>query len=266
MADALPLEPEAFTEHIAGLLAQQAGHGEVQLTGPLELTWEGMRVSVKDLHRGVHSDQAPADPAATVLRFIRSVIHARQLDQLVLPFPMVEKRILPRICAADELGPGDTQFIAHQAFVHDTLILYVVCLGDATRPVSVEQMICWELDLESLDRIARRNLRNLQPRLPLRLMANDEGATARIDTGDGYDASRLLLEQLHPNLAPELGGNFLVAIPCRDVFVAFPTGAPKLLDRLRDHARNNYRRQPYPITDDLFLVTRDGVAAWWPAA
>ena len=70
----------------------------------------------------------------------------------------------------------------------------------------------------------------------------------------------LLLDSLHERLAPELGGDFYVATPARDMFLAFTCDPSPFVDRLSERVAVDYKRMPYPITNSLFVVTRDGVA------
>ena len=44
------------------------------------------------------------------------------------------------------------------------------------------------------------------------------------------------------------------------MFLAMTCDPDDFVDRLRDRIGREYRRLPYPITSDLFVVTRDGVA------
>ncbi|MCH7813941.1 MAG: hypothetical protein IID40_07965 [Planctomycetes bacterium] len=81
-----------------------------------------------------------------------------------------------------------------------------------------------------------------------------------------YDAARLLLSGLFDRLAPQLGGDFLVATPARDMFVAMSRGPHDFVDRLHDRVAEDFKRMPYPITSDFFYVTRDGVAGALAAA
>ena len=92
------------------------------------------------------------------------------------------------------------------------------------------------------------------------------GRAATFNIGDGYDAARLLLENLHGKLVADLGGDFLVAIPARDVFIAFPDQRNAFAHKLNEQVISDFRRMPYPITPKLFLVTRDGVAGGQAAA
>ena len=61
-------------------------------------------------------------------------------------------------------------------------------------------------------------------------------------------------------VASRLGGNFFVAIPARDMFVAMSIGPEAFANRLANRVSEDFRRLPYPISPEFFLVTRDGVA------
>ena len=65
---------------------------------------------------------------------------------------------------------------------------------------------------------------------------------------------------LHSRLAPELHGDFYVATPARDMFLAISYEPNDFVERICKRIHLDYRRLPYPITNELFVVTRDGVA------
>ena len=44
------------------------------------------------------------------------------------------------------------------------------------------------------------------------------------------------------------------------MFLALTCDPEEFVDRLRHRVNLEYRRLPYPITEALFVVTRDGVA------
>ena len=89
---------------------------------------------------------------------------------------------------------------------------------------------------------------------------SDGGRAAIFNMQDGYDAARLLLDSLWVKLAPEFKGNFYVAAPARDMFMAISCGPDSFVEKLQDRIELDYKRMPYPISSDLFLVTQDGVA------
>ena len=129
------------------------------------------------------------------------------------------------------------------------------------RPSHTRQNMIRRCGSDDLDAISRENLARYAPDLEVRMIdSHDGGRAAIVSQQDGYDAARLLLSTLHGRLARELRGDFFVATPARDTFIAMSAGPNAFIDRLRQRIDEDYRRLPYPITSDLFLVTRDGVA------
>ncbi len=261
-----PNEPEAFTELIAKLLKDRFTSAKIKITGPLEISLDKRLVSLDDLKRSIHGNEREDHAARVLSQFIQALEYTRQLDDVDLSFDLAAPRILPRVTHKSFFNTREAEFYAHQPFINNTVIMYVVDFNAATLPVMTEQLLKWNIDIDALDQIARSNLATSQPTLTFKVVNNDEGAAALLEVGDGYDASRILLEEIHPQLAPELGGNFIVAIPNRDIFIAIAKDAPDFLKRLETHIAADFKRLPYPITRKLFLMTRDGVADWLPAA
>src|SRR6202042_2461750 len=90
---------------------------------------------------------------------------------------------------------------------------------------------------------------------------DDDGKISLIlfQTGDGYDASRLLLPTLHERLREHLGSPFAAAIPTRDLLLCFRSDA-ETVKRVREQVADDYRRLPHQVTDRLLLVTADGIS------
>ena len=58
----------------------------------------------------------------------------------------------------------------------------------------------------------------------------------------------------------------LTPMPSAANFLLLRGERSQFLDRLRGRVNQDYKRLPYPITNDLFYVTRDGVAGTLPEA
>ena len=260
----LPKEPEAFSEQIGRLLRDRLRNAGIEITGPLELEVDQRPVDLENLYRLVR--QKPDDADEAIDRLVDEIHHAQNIDNIELPIEAIAANVLPRICPFGFFRGRRADQMAHQLFINDTVIIYTIDINGTACPIRTEQMIHWGLTVEKLDRMARSNLATHNPELELTVFHTDDGSVAALDTGDGYDASRLLLSRLHEQVSPELGGNFLVAIPTRDVFVAFPKESTHFIHRIQTRVRHDYRRLPYPITDDLFLVSADGISSWRPAA
>lgn len=258
----LPREPEALTEAVARLAEARPGHPTVTIIGPLELTIDGQLMDLTDMYRTALAE-GPLN-LHEVQHFIDAHISAIRLSALNLPFEAVVERIMPRIQTEAFVNSHRAQLVAHQPFVNGTAIVFVIDLPDVDCLITTEQLIRWGVDIDELDCLARQNLAAYQPEIEMRLFGGDAGAAVMFNMGDTYDASRLLLYHLHERLAEELGGEFLAAIPARDLMLAMSIGPEKFIERFHSVVRQDHRRLPHPITDDLFLVTYDGVAGWAP--
>jgi uncharacterized protein YtpQ (UPF0354 family) len=184
---------------------------------------------------------------------------AANLGHMSLEF--ARPRIMPRIQPDSIFNHLSREMVAHVPFVNDTVVVFVIDLPQMTVSITTEQMIRWGMCIEELEEQARTNLEDYAPELELQVVTSKEGGKAIIlSEQDGYDAARLLLSDLHKRFAPRLGGNFLVGLPARDMFLAMTQGPDPFVKRLVDRVEHDYKRLPYPITSDLFLVTPDGVA------
>lgn len=107
-----------------------------------------------------------------------------------------------------------------------------------------------------LAELRRRALENLDAasEAARRAVASARGEVA-LDSGDGYDAARLLLL---PSWAPGVRG-FFVVVPSRDLLMALPVlgraDLPEALTAavaLRARAETLSRRMPYPLSPQLY--------------
>ncbi len=92
--------------------------------------------------------------------------------------------------------------------------------------------------------------------------AQDESGRINLilfQTMDGYDASRVLLPNLHDRLREHLGSPFAAAIPNRDILLCFRND-DDTVERLRDQIAADHQKMPHGVTDKLLLITQDGIA------
>ncbi len=255
----MPREPEAFGEHVARILQSHYPDRTVELAGPLDLVLNGKHLGLENLYRMVMHE--PQRGRELVNNYLERLIEGDALSSAPLPLSVAKPRIMPRIQPISIFRHLDREQVAHVPFVNDTVIVFVLDMPQMTVSITVEQMIRWGLHVDDLDSIARENLTGYAPDLQIQLVDSQEGGRAAIvSRQDGYDAARLLLDSLHNRLAPELHGDFYVAAPARDMFLAMTCDPAEFVNRLRERVRREYRRLPYPITSELFVVTRDGVA------
>ncbi|MCK6477208.1 MAG: DUF1444 family protein [Phycisphaerales bacterium] len=255
----MPREPEAFAEAVAQMLRKGQPAYSVQLLGPRELLVNGRRLDLDNLYRMVTHE--PGRAQEIVEHYLDQLFAGDAFQSLCASLDFARPRIMPRIQPERIFEHLSREMVAHVPFVNDTVIVFVTDLPQMTVSITTEQCLHWKLTVDELDEIARENLDRYAPELEIQFVESKEGGKAAIVCEhDGYDAARLLLTDLHRRLSPRLGGDFYVATPARDMFVAMTNGPDSFLDRLRDRVMQDFKRLPYPISSELFLVTRDGVA------
>lgn len=255
----MPSEPEAFAEQVAELIKRMQPGYRIDLTSPRELLVNGRRLDLENLFRMVAHE--PDRGSDIVEHFLDQLFSGEALDMADVPFEIAKTKVMPRVQPESIFDHLSRELVAHVPYVNGTVVVFVLDLPQMTVSLTTEQVRRWGITTDELDAIARENLKNYVPDLELQVIESKEGGRAVIVAEqDGYDAARLLLSCLHENLAPQLGGNFYVATPARDMFIAMSTGPKVFMDRLVERIEEDYERLPYPITPSLFLVTMDGVA------
>lgn len=256
---AMPPTSELFSQAVREFAETRWPGKRVQLAAPLLLVVDGRHLGLENLWRTVQ--RTPEEWRTTMESHLERVMEGDQLANTDLPFTAARPRIMPRIQPEAIFETLDREQVAHVPWVNGTVIVFVLDMPKYTVSLSTEQMVRWGVSGDNLEELARENLQRYAPELEIQVVRSSEGGRAAIIAlHDGYDAARLLLGDLHQRLASHLGTSFYVAAPARDMFVAMTDGPEPFLQRLRSRAEEEYKRMPYPICADLFLVTRDGVA------
>ncbi|MBI1189099.1 MAG: DUF1444 family protein [Tepidisphaera sp.] len=259
----MPREPEAFANAVASMLRQIQPEYNVDLVGPRELIVNGRRLDLENLFRMVNHE--PARGEEIVEHYLHQLFAGDALQLMSMSLDFARQRIMPRIQPETIFQHLNREQVAHVPFVNDTVIVFVTDLPHMTVSITTEQLVRWKISIEEAELLARENLDNYVPDLEVQLVESKEGGRAAIlGQHDGYDAARLLLGGLFDRMANQLGGNFNVAIPARDMFVAFSPGPTEFVRRLQSRVEHDFKRLPYPICPDLFYVTRDGVCGTKP--
>ena len=261
----MPREPEAFAEQVLQMIQQELPGETVELAGPMDVLVSGRHLDLNNLFRMVRCE--PARGAQIVREFLSRITDGEAMAGAAMPLSLVQSRIMPRIQPDSLFEHLDRQQVAHTPWVNGTSIVYVIDMPHVTVSITLEQLIRWGLDIEEIEVCARRNLARYAPSLEVKIIESSEGGrVALLSAQDGYDAARLLMNTLHSRLAPKLNGDFYVAAPARDIFLAISAGPDNFIDRVKHRVDRDFERLPYPITPDLFVVTQDGVAGTQRAA
>lgn len=257
--DSLPMEPREFVDHVVWLIERKQPGLVIERVTEHELHVNGRRLDLENLHRMVMHEP---DRARDIVEHFLDQLFMGDHDTLArLSFEQARARIMPRIQPVSIFSHLSEEMVAHAPYVNDTVIVFVLDMPHMTVSITTDQIVRWGVSCEEVEELARENLDLYAPELDVKVIESAEGGRAAIvSEQDGYDAARLLMSDVHGRLTPHLGADFFVATPARDMFIAMSAEPEPFVQRLRERVAEDHARLPYPITTDLFLVTRDGVA------
>jgi len=225
---------------------------------PFSLRVNGQLAGLENIYRMVML--RPQERLHHIDRWIVELLRASEgTPDRTGSFDDVKSRILPMVLpgsAADSYKGTVTS-----TFVEGLLVAYAIDQDRTISYIPQERFSHWKMDLEELHALAIENLVAKSESLAAHAAEDDDGEVNLIlfQTMDGYDASRVLLPTLHERLRPYLGSPFGAAIPNRDILLCFRNDA-ETVARLKSQVGEDYRQMPHQVTDQLLLVTPDGIA------
>lgn len=173
-------------------------------------------------------------------------------------FEDLRDRILPMIVTD---GDKDQRTMITEPLVEGLAIAYAIDSDRTIAYIPGPQFDDWHIDREALHETAMENLVKRSESMSAHAAQDEDGNINLIlfQTMDGYDASRVLLPNLHEKLREHLGSPFCAAIPNRDILLCFRNDE-ETVDRLRAQIQADHARMPHGVTEKLLLITADGIA------
>lgn len=199
-----------------------------------------------------------ADREAAVVEYMSQAVEAyRQLDKRKSVSWTDGKSLLrPRLVPAAYLQPAPDTL--RRPFAPGVLVAYAIDYGGHVSFVDRDDLDRWKVELDQVHDAAIAGLEASSAKVPMDVrQARDGGTFAVIDTDDSYDAARLVLPRFRARLLQALGEPIFVGIPNRDFLVAWSARAQ--FTTFASQVADDFRQQPYPITDTIFHVDGQGV-------
>lgn len=117
----------------------------------------------------------------------------------------------------------------------------------------------WNVSAEELYELALENLESISKGIDISLIENDADTFLAINTGDGYDAARILIPGLQDYLASHLGETFRFGIPNRDFLICWRLdSSPELHRQFAAKLAEDHSEQPYPLSPSVFARNSEG--------
>jgi len=201
----------------------------------------------------------PEDTRHHIERWVVELVRAAEgTPDRTGSFEELRDRILPMIVAE---GDRDRRTMVTEPLLEGLSVAYAIDSDRTIAYIPEQQFKDWSIDRQALHEAAIENLVKRSESMSAHAAQDEEGKINLIlfQTMDGYDASRVLLPNLHEKLREHLGSPFVAAIPNRDILLCFRND-PETVERLREQIEADHRRMPHGVTERLLLVTPDGIA------
>lgn len=221
----------------------------------------GTRIHLGNLYTTCAS--APDSEDEAIESFIDAVISVASADGKMPGFKEAAKAIFPVLKTVEFMerplanGAKLSEELVWQKYHCGLAVCFVYDSSGCFRFVRRTDLDGWLVTEEELRWHAIRNLGELTASLEHDIAQTSFGKAIVINANDGYDAARILLPGLRNALSPHLGESFFVAVPCRDLLVAFED-RKSLLARMKQWIRDDAHLGAYGLTDVLFVCDGQG--------
>jgi hypothetical protein len=198
-----------------------------------------------------------ADREAAIVEFLGSTLQASRNESKSIPWADAKGNLRVRLVPENYL-PVEAEALS-RPFAPGVIVAYAIDEGRVVRFASRSDRERWKVDLDTIHETAVANLDALSATVELELAeARGGGRFAFVDTLDGYDAARLALPRFRARLLDALGAPMFVGIPNRDFLVAW-SAKTALFGKFVARVVEDFSQEPYPITDTIFRVDRQGI-------
>jgi hypothetical protein len=225
---------------------------------PFTMLVNGQLAGLENIYR--MAALRPADRLHHIDRWIVELLRAGEgTPDRTGSFEELRDRILPMVLPGH--SASGYRGIVSTVLVEGLLVAYAIDQDRTISYIPQERFTEWNISLDELHQLAIENLVSRSEQLAAHAAEDEDGNVNLIlfQTMDGYDASRVLLPTLHERLRSFLGSPFAAAMPNRDMLLCFRND-DETVNRLRKQVREDYEQMPHQVTDQLLLITADGIA------
>ena len=255
---ATPMSAEQFAAYMEKRLSL---YDEIEVRGR-----SGMELRLRANEADVAADlsnfyaaytRSPDQLDAVVQTFVR-VIAGIQPDRTTSDYAELADRIYPMLKPLDmlaEVSERKLPMLAYREFLGDLIITYVIDEERSVSYINEEHLERWQIDVQDIHERAIENLRR-RTEEQVRYTAVGEGEQRLFifNSGDGYDATRLLLSDVLAEWVRQVPGRLVIGIPNRDFLIAFSDANPEILRAVAAQVQADAVQREYGLTEQLFTL------------
>lgn len=260
-AQAVPLEPPAFTEYVASSVRREVGDTAVTVNGPLRLSIGDLDAHLDRVLNYCKSNNSGC--GAQVSQFAKAA--GQILKQQNVP---LDKSAVQLVIRSDEyikraqasFGAGGP-ILQAKPLVAGLMVVAVLDTPRAVRPLDERDLKKLHMQQEQVFELGAENL--LASLKPLATSASPAASGQIGHIGPSFgEVGRVALPMQWASLANAQRGELVIALPTTDQVLYISESAPAALDALRTLSRNLASKSQNPLAPDALLKWTAG--QWEP--
>ncbi len=253
--------PEKFTQTFVQHIGKAAPHLKITVRKPLELALvdEAGKEQTMFLDNSYTAYRAnPKDKKAIIQRYAEALLETGTMLQTVDKnriTPVIKDRPWISEIREEMKARGATNFPENvfDELNEDLVVVYAEDSPKNLRFLNAEDLASAGVKKEEIRSLAIRNLKKLLP--PIK--AEGGNGVFMFTAGGDYEASLILFDDIWKSRKIDVKGEFVVAVPSRDVLLVTGTGDPAGIAKLKDMVSKISSEAPYRISPHLY-VFKDG--------
>ena len=190
--------------------------------------------------------------------FVRAMLGI-QPDRSSSDYLALSDRIYPMLKPLEmlvEVRERKLPMLAYREFLGDLMIAYVIDEDRSVAYINEEHLDRWSVSAQDLHEQSLVNLRRRTEDVKYTTVGDGEQRLFIFNSGDGYDASRLLLSEVLAEWARMVPGNLVIGAPNRDFLIAFSDANPEILRAVAMQVQADAAGRDYGLTDQLFTLVK----------
>jgi uncharacterized protein YtpQ (UPF0354 family) len=199
----------------------------------------------------------PAQLDVVVETFARTLLGI-QPDRGASNYAELSGRIFPILKPIEmlaEVRERKLPMLVYREFLADLMIAYVIDEERSFAYINEDHLERWKVPVVDLHQQAIENLRRrTDDRVTYTTVGEGEQQLFIFNSGDGYDATRLLLADVLSDWARQVPGRLVIGIPNRDFLIAFSDANSEVLRGVAAQVQSDAAQREYGLTEQLFTL------------
>lgn len=256
--------PDLFADEVLQLAQKKFPLAPSQLLPGFRLKFAESEINLTNFYRAYLTTPEQFEKNITTSLATILQINEWGSDQTEPDLVAIQERIMPILLSKDSWEQNFPHFVGEN-WIANLAILYVVDESNAYWYIHENLLEKWGISRDQLHQIALDNLNRYfdDHEIELVCMSREDGPNMLIQSRpDAYNASQILSKSFYQQARKFLGSEFLTGVPNRDFLLALSLSEAPIIDKIQHNIANDYLTMDHPLTDQLLIVTADGVSEY----